>query len=488
VSKMHCLICRLKIELNGFFAAPLKIKCCSVRLCVDPIQQCTRVNWQHSRNNHISLVMNDLILGIDRAFYAVMKDMNLIVLLWMLLLPAALSAGDKMPDVNVNERYDVESIAYSGIDESRISRSLRDEAQGLVGEKYSQKSADDIAQKLRDELKEYDVEVKVKRGDKPEHVKVIFQTKRIRWKRFQVPIPSVVYHSKQGFNGTLEIPITIHHSVFTFGILSDADQLLERNAGIRLRYENRKLGTDLVHLRIDFDSYHQSFNAATEGALPENPEVPGIYRTRQNFAPSLSLFPTRDLMLSAGTSFQRLQMQYPMIRTETAYAGTADIRYRRKLESQTGYRQDLSAGYSMRTATRILESDFIYTRHYFTADYTLSKGRNLFGAHFIGGYITGTAPLFERFSFGNSSTLRGWNKFDVAPLGGNRAAHGSLEYRYRPFHIFYDVGTVWDRGQSAQVRHGLGFGLATKGGFFASLAFPVRLHDVAPIFMTGFRF
>jgi len=121
-------------------------------------------------------------------------------------------------------------------------------------------------------------------------------------------------------------------------------------------------------------------------------------------------------------------------------------------------------------------------------DYTLSKGKNLFGAHFIGGSITGIAPLFERFSFGNSTTLRGWNKFDVAPLGGTRAAHGSLEYRYRSFQIFYDFGTVWDPGQSPRVRHGLGFGLASRNGFFASLAFPVRLHSVTPVFMMGFRY
>ena len=89
---------------------------------------------------------------------------------------------------------------------------------------------------------------------------------------------------------------------------------------------------------------------------------------------------------------------------------------------------------------------------------------------------------------GNSFTLRGWNKFDVAPLGGSRAAHGSVEYRYRPFQIFYDVGTVWDKGQSAKVRHGLGFGLALRNGFFASMAFPVRLHDVNPVLILGFRY
>jgi outer membrane protein assembly factor BamA len=109
------------------------------------------------------------------------------------------------------------------------------------------------------------------------------------------------------------------------------------------------------------------------------------------------------------------------------------------------------------------------------------------GVHFIGGIISGNAPLFERFSLGNSTTLRGWNKFDVAPLGGNRVAHGSLEYRYRHFQIFYDVGSVWDRGWPSQARHGLGFGFANKDAFI-SLAFPLRFNDVVPIFTFGIRY
>jgi len=416
-----------------------------------------------------------------------MKNKDLIPIFLMLLWPAALFGGAQEKETNVNERYVVESVALSGVAESKISRTLREDLQKLVGEKYSQKAARELARKLRAELREYAVEVKVKRGDKPEHVKLVYETERNRWKRFEVPIPLVVYHSKQGFSGILEIPIDIHHSVFTFGLVDDADSLLERNAGFLLRYENRKVGTDMVQLRLDFDSFHQSFNAATESALADRPDVPGVYRWRQNFAPSLSLYPNRDLKLSVGTSFQRFQMQYPSTRTETAYAGTADVEYRRSARSQNGYRQNLSAHYSLRTATRVLDSMHVYTRHSVTSDYALAKGRNRFAARFQGGYITGTAPLFERFSLGNSSTLRGWNKFDVAPLGGTRVAHGTLEYRYRWFQLFYDVGTVWDAGQSTPVRHGLGFGLATRDGFFASLAFPVRLHDVAPVFMLGIR-
>ncbi len=289
-------------------------------------------------------------------------------------------------------------------------------------------------------------------------------------------------------NGALEIPLEFHHNVFTFGLTDSADELLERNAGYRLRYENRKVGTDLVQFRADFDSYHQTFNAATQAALTERPDVPGVYRARQTFAPSLSVTPHRDLKLSVGTSFERFQTQYPAAHTQTAYAGTADVQYRHSTDDSSRYRQRFAAAYGLRTATGVLSSEFVYTRHFWTADYTLSRGRQLFGAHFQGGLITGTAPLFERFSLGNSLTLRGWNKFDVAPLGGNRAAHGTLEYRFRPFQLFYDVGAVWDKGRSAPVRHSLGFGIVCKDGAFASIAFPVRLNHVTPVFMLGFRY
>jgi hypothetical protein len=417
-----------------------------------------------------------------------MKKIPILTLLLIFLGAADLQAGPQNPKANVNENYNVESVELSGVASSKVDKKLHEDMQKLVGEKFSQQAADDLAKRLRKELSGYTVTVKVRRGEKPEHVKVLFVAERTWWRRFEIAVPPVVYHSKEGWNGTIELPIESHHNVFTFGAVNSADELLERDAGWRVRYEHRKVGTDMVQLRMDFDWYHQKWNPATEAALASTPEVPGIYRWRQNFAPSLSLIPLRDLKLSVGTSFEQFQTQYPTPHTETAYAGTADIKFRHRTGSGRGFRQDIRAGYSLRTATRLLDSDFVYTRHFLSADYTLSKGKNLFGAHFQGGFLIGRAPLFERFSLGNSFTLRGWNKFDIAPLGATRSAHGSLEYRYRPFQIFYDVGTVWDEGQDIQVRHALGFGLVTREGAFVSLAFPVRLHNVVPMFMFGFRF
>jgi hypothetical protein len=416
-----------------------------------------------------------------------MKNSNLLTVVLIFLLPIALLAGDQQPSPNVNSKYTVEAVELSGVPESKISKALRDEMQKLVGEKYDQDAADAQAGKLRKELPGYTVNVKAKRGDKPDCVKVIFHVERTLWRRFEVSVPPLVYHSKQGFSGALEIPLEFHHNILTFGMVNSADELLERNAGFRFRYENKKIVTDLVQLRIDFDTYHEKWNPATEAALALNPTVPGIYRSRQDFAPSLSVTPYRDLKLSVGTSFERFEIQYPATHTQTAYAGIADIQYRHRAESKNGVRQNIKLSYSLRTATRILDSDLVYSRQLWTADYTLSKRKNLFGAHFRAGRITGTAPLFESFSIGNSFDLRGWNKFDVAPLGGARLAYGSVEYRYRPFGVFYDVGAIWDAGQSARVRHGLGFGWFEKDGAFLALAFPVRLNHVTPVITLGFR-
>ncbi len=421
-----------------------------------------------------------------RAICAGMKTKNLITLILILFWPFCVKADDRTPEANVNERYTVEGVKFAGIDEAKISKLLREDAQKMVGEKYREKSAKDIARRLREELRKHAVEIKIEKGTKPEQVTLIFHVEKKHEHNYDIE-GSLVYHSKEGFSGSVGIPIESHHNVFTFGIVTDADSLLERYSGYRFRYEHLKVGTEALHLKVDFETYHESFNAATKRALEERPDVPGIYRARQNFAPSISVVPAKGLTLSAGLSFQRLQFQFPKLHTETAYSGTADIKFSPELAPLGKYKQRLRAEYSLRTGTRVLDSDFVYARHLASAHYTISNGRHLFGARFIGGHITGTPPLFERFSFGDSYTLRGWNKFDVSPLGGTHAAMGSMEYRYRQFEIFYDVGKVWDSRRDSEVRHGLGLGWALGRNLFASLAFPVRLHDVAPVFMFGFK-
>jgi len=148
---------------------------------------------------------------------------------------------------------------------------------------------------------------------------------------------------------------------------------------------------------------------------------------------------------------------------------------------------DLDAGYSLRAATTLLDTDFVYTRHTWDAVYSFTRGRNHVLARFNAGFLSGRAPLYERFVVGNTSTLRGWNKFDLDPLGGTRLAHGTVEYGSRIFRVFSDTGSVWDRGEEVDVQHSLGLGFR-KGRFMLALAFPVKDGRAEPIFMAGMNY
>jgi len=190
-----------------------------------------------------------------------------------------------------------------------------------------------------------------------------------------------------------------------------------------------------------------------------------------------------------GASFETLEMQYPAPYDQAAHAVTFGVQYRKEVRPRRGLRHTVSADYALRTATRRLESDLLYTRHWVAGDYRLRLGRQDFSFHFQGGHVSDAAPLYERFSIGSATTLRGWDKFDVAPLGGTRLLYGSLAYRYRPFELFYDFGTVWDAqlGQAADWKHSVGIGLAWRNGLFVSVGVPCRFHGVTPVFMFGFR-
>lgn len=405
----------------------------------------------------------------------------------LLLLAAAQAAGSQEHEGNVNSRYTVESVEVSGIPESRLSKRLRARLHELVGQKFSQERVRELARRIRSEFPGRSVSERIVRGIKLEHVKVIFEVSRHETEHFDVSANRALYHSKQGWSGELEGAVKIQTSRIAFGIVSDADPLLERFAGVKARYENRSVGSDHIRLAFQFESYHQIWNRTTLLALERSPDVPGIYRTRQNFQPLLTVILTRPLRFSVGASFQRFQTQFPAARTESANAMIGTLRYDQSLEDSASNVHRFEAGYSLRAASRSLDSDFVYTRHTGDFRYTLSRGRNLLIAGFLAGVMNGRAPLFERFVLGNSATLRGWSKFDVAPLGGDRMAHGTIEYGYRHFRIFYDTGAVWNDGQDADPKHSLGVGLRA-GAFYVALAFPLKAGRAEPIFMTGLNF
>ena len=410
--------------------------------------------------------------------------------LWFVawLLPALAGAmHDQQPRLNVNSRYTVEAVEVTGIEETKLSKALREDLHKMVGEKFDQQAVDGLLQRLRSEFPRWEVSQKIRRGLKAEHVKVVFAV----WRHhigFNIASNKALYHSLQGWSGAAELSVPDHgNNQFSFGVLSNADDLLERFAGLRAGFQRKNLGASWARLGFQFESFHQIWNRTTLLALARSPEAPGIYRTRQNFAPTLALAPARGLELSLGTSFQRFQTQFPAAHTEAANALVTTLRYDRRLEDSVANRHRLEAGYILRAATKTLSSDYVYASHVGYFRYRLERGRSHLENRFAAGLISGRAPLFERFTLGNSSTLRGWNKFDLAPLGGNRVVHNAVEYRYRPFKVFYDAGAVWSRGQDAAPKHSLGVGLGHKG-FMIALAFPVKDGRAEPVFMAGLIF
>ncbi len=181
-----------------------------------------------------------------------------------------------------------------------------------------------------------------------------------------------------------------------------------------------------------------------------------------------------------------MQDMTPAAQTESANAALTSIRYYRRFDD-SDYQQDVNAEYNLRAATHLLASDFAYARHRWSFRYAVSHGKHSLTDQWTAGTISGQAPLFERYVLGNTTTLRGWNKYDIDPVGGNRMVHNSVDYRYGVFQAFYDSGAVWDSGQPVVTRHSVGAGLR-QGPLFVAVAFPLREGRVDPIFMVGMNY
>lgn len=407
---------------------------------------------------------------------------------WAALLAVAalgLRAQEPAPagephETNINERYTVESVEITGIDQTRLSRHLRDDVHSLIGQRFSQARLDDLSRVLRRAFPGRSVSVRVSRGTAIDHVKVEIRIDGHE-QRFDLAAPRALYNSREGWTGEIDATVRAGSSNFTFGVLSDGDSLLEREAGLRARYENRHVGTDRLRLAFEFSSLHNMWNTATLEGI-DNTRL--LYRTRQNFEPLATVLLARPLRASFGFAFQRFQSQFPAAHTEASNAVIFTLRYDRQLEGSGGTQQRVEAGYHLRAATRALDSDYSYNRQTFDFRYALWRGHHRLSTHLTAGALDGFAPLFDRFVLGNSSTLRGWSKYDLAPLGGDRAVANSLEYRYRSFVVFYDTGAIWNSGTQAVARHSLGAGLRL-GELALLVAFPLRNGRADPVFIAG---
>jgi hypothetical protein len=411
-------------------------------------------------------------------------------ILFLVILPAVLAARqdtNEPSSQNVNARYTVESVQLHSPAFKRISRSLRNEIDSLVGQKFDPAIVTALAGKIRAQIHKR-VTHKIERGDSPDHVRIVYLTSD-RPVDDEPEVTKIRYHHKQGWTGGLEAGLQFGLTRVEVGIQSDADELLERYAGLNAGF-SRPIGE---HLRAQFsvEAFHQQWNNATIDALAMRPELPGIYRERYHAKPGLAVTITPGLTLTGSVSIQHFEVQFPAARHQAANALETTLRYSTRWRESDSHGQELDAGYILRAATNLLDTDYVYTRHSLHADYSVRHERHLFHAGVLAGQLNGDAPLFDRFSLGNTRTLRGWHKFDVAPTGGDRVVHGSLSYRYRSVGVFYDAGSVWDHGKESEDRHSVGVTLALgalRDGPYLTLAFPLRNGAIQPLFMMGMNF
>lgn len=408
------------------------------------------------------------------------------------LVIAALPAGcaptpDESQDIaalNVNAKYIVEKYSISGRKDVKLSEPLRTDLDGVVGQNLDHPKLEKLADRMKKELHVPEVSVRVSKAEMPDYVVVTFEVGSEKPRNFDIDVPRFLYHSKQGWTGQGHVTENIHGNALSFGMVSDGDRLSERYAGIQVAFERRNLGTERLRLRFEFSSFHQQWNPASLAvAAPEE-----IYRTRQNFNPEATVVIITPLELSFGVDFARYRLTLPVVRTESSNAVVSTLRYHQrwgsaKLEGEN----DIRASYSVRSGISTFESDRSFTRHEMQAHYRFHRRKTDLSVGFQGGEIAGSAPLFERFILGNAETLRGWNKFDLDPLGGSRMVHGNIDYSYSGFLVFYDTGAVWDLPEQREQKQSLGVGFR-KGGFQLAVAFPVRSGTANPVFYAGMNF
>ncbi len=421
--------------------------------------------------------------------------------LWLpAILLAVPLAGCNAPDddeklaqeLNVNSRYTVENVRISGEKlKLRISDPLRTDLDHMVGQKLDDSKIKRLAERIQTELSALRVDVKIVRGNQPDHVIVNFEVSPSRRQDFDVNVTKFLYNSKEGWTGVGGVSTRFGNNGFSFGLLSDGDTAIERFAGIRAKYERVNLGAEKLKFSFEFDSYHQQWNRAT---LMEASPLE-IYQSRQVFLPEATFSILPSLEWSFGVSFARLRVPVAgaltTSKTESSNAVVNTLRYHQRWGSEQGDQdQEVQAAYNIATATGILDSDRVYTRHQANARYKFHKGPHHIEVGFLAGRITGQAPLYDRFVLGNSETLRGWSKFDLDPLGGSHVIHGSIDYRFRFVQVFYDTGAVWDNPRDREQKQSVGVGVKgfKKECFQLAVAFPLRGGHVDPIFYAGMNF
>jgi hypothetical protein len=396
--------------------------------------------------------------------------------------------GDR--DDNVNARYIVEQVDIAGVADDKLSQTLRDDLHALVGKRLDAGDADRLEERIENELPDYHVWRQIKRGSEVGRIRLVYETRKKEapaWLRFEPDRSNLLYHSEQGWSGYWDITLGDRNIRFTPIVAVDTnDDLVEEYTGWGLRFETRKLGTRRLGASLEWTTFDQDWRGATLDAVALNPGLPRLYDTRSTITPLLKFALSPDVSIAAGVSIAELEPFAPAMASQMANAAVASIDYNRRFKGTADREHHVQGSFGVRAGSRQLESDLAYTRYLGQGSYRFDFGRHHVQASGMAGGITGSAPMFERFTLGDSLTLRGWDKGDIAPAGGDRVAYSSVEYRYSGLSLFLDMGSVWNANTEKRVRVSTGFGLHA-GPAFVVVGFPLNTDHLTAVVSLGLR-
>jgi len=395
------------------------------------------------------------------------------------------------PDDNINLRYVVEQADITGVPEDELSQALRDGLHALVGQRLDSGEADRLRRQMERELPRYDISRRIERGSEVGRIRVVYEARKKeppRWLRFEPLRSNATYHSEHGWGSYLDFAMGSRSVRFTpLFAINDSEDLIEEISGYGLRFETRKLGTRRLGASLEWSTFDQDWRGRTRDAVASRPDLPDLYSERSTFTPVLKFAMTPDLSLAAGVSITELKPLDAPGDSRTANAAIASIGFARSWESGgSDARHRVDASFGIRAGSHDLESDLAYRKYVGQGWYRHDFGRHHVQVSGMAGRVTGDAPLFERFALGDAARLRGWDKYEITPAGGDRVVYASVEYRYTGLGLFLDVGSAWDDKTERRVRASAGIGFHA-GPAFLKVGFPLNTDNLTAIFTIGLR-
>jgi hypothetical protein len=277
------------------------------------------------------------------------------------------------------------------------------------------------------------------------------------------------------------------------------------------RYAGFQYGAWTEYKRVRFNADYSSFRAqwspGTLQAASAASTSDDLYRLRDTIEPSAKITVSPGFHITLGVTASQLQMQEPISHFESVRTANGKADYRFYLSSSE--KHELTGSYDIHVAGDTLGGSASFTRHLLDQSYNFklkakdpasqfTPDGHRISVDFQLGRITGSAPMFERFSMGSPHTLTGWNKYDISPLGADRMAYGAVTYTNRYFSTSFESGSVWNDGQPKTLHNSIGVNLLLGNILHAprpmrillnaatpGIGIPLRKNGVHPIFTIG---